>query len=204
MDPASFWDEAYRIDHYRYGTRPNAFLAEVAPTALARPSRVLVVGDGEGRNGVWLAAQGHDVVTVDASAEGPRKARALAVKHGVTPDIRQGLFPAAVAGEAPFDAVVLIYVHVPPDRRPGFHRAAVDALAPGGVVILEGFRPEQRTLGRTSGGPPDTSMLFTEDALRADFAGLTVERLESATVTLDEGPGHAGVAEVVRLVVRTA
>lgn len=199
--PAAFWDRAYGDAAYRYGTEPNAFLAEVA-SAWPPGRRVLVVGDGEGRNGVWLASQGHEVVTVDTSAVGVDKARALARRAGVSLEARHGVFPEAVPEREAYDAVVLIYVHVPPDLRPGFHRAAVERLVPGGRVVLEGFRPEQRSLGRTSGGPPAVPMLFTESDLRADFEALDLEHLSAPTVVLHEGPGHEGEAEVIRLVGR--
>lgn len=69
----TFWDQAFDIPGYKYGTAPNAFVREQA--ARLRPGgRVLVPGDGEGRNGVWLAAQGHEVLSVDGSAVGlPRR-----------------------------------------------------------------------------------------------------------------------------------
>ena len=202
MDVAAMWDQMYGASEYRYGTAPNAFLSEQAPELLAPGARVLVVGDGEGRNGVWLAQQGFDVTTVDASAKGAAKSKALAAECGVTLDVRVGLFPQATADCAPFDAVVLTFVHVPPPVRPALHQAAIQALVPGGVVILEGFRPEQRTLGRSSGGPPAVPPMFTEQMLRSDFEGLQISSLTSLTVTLDEGPGHSGLAEVVRLIGR--
>ena len=60
-----FWDNRYGEPGYAYGTEPNAFLRAQA-SRLPPGARVLVVGDGEGRNGVWLAIQGHDVLSVDA------------------------------------------------------------------------------------------------------------------------------------------
>lgn len=202
MDVGKMWDAMYAGEPYRYGTAPNRFLVEVASARLSTGSRVLVVGDGEGRNGVWLAEQGHRVVTVEPSAEGVRKAGALAASRGVVPELRHGLFPDVVGEEERFDAVVLIYVHVPPGARAALHRSAVERLAPGGWVILEAFRPEQRTLGRTSGGPPDVALMFSPSDLRADFAELEGLTVEEASVTLSEGPGHEGVAEVVRVVGR--
>lgn len=50
----SFWDQQFGADGYKYGTQPNAFL--VAQAHRLKPGGdVLVPGDGEGRNGVWLA-----------------------------------------------------------------------------------------------------------------------------------------------------
>ncbi len=202
--PGAFWNTAYGDATYRYGTAPNAFLADQAPRVIAPGSRVLVIGDGEGRNGVWLAEQGHHVLTCDLSEAGPAKARALAAERGVAIEARTGAFPNAVADEAPFDAIVLTYIHLLPTVRTVVHEAVVEALAPGGVVILEAFRPAQRALGRTSGGPPDPAMMFTEDQLAQDFASLQTLHRSSPSETLSEGHGHAGLAELVRWVARKA
>ena len=74
---SQFWDDRFAEPGFKYGTQPNAFLREQA-AVLAPCSRVLVPGDGEGRNGVWLAQQGHRVLSVDSSAVGLAKAAALA------------------------------------------------------------------------------------------------------------------------------
>ena len=80
--PLNFWDQRFAEPGFKYGTEPNAFLREQA-VRLPPAGRVLVPGDGEGRNGVWLAAQGHQVASVDSSAVGLQKARDLASQHGV-------------------------------------------------------------------------------------------------------------------------
>ena len=70
---AAFWDERFAGDAFAYGLAPNAFLASQAPSL--RPGmRALVPGDGEGRNGVWLAEHGLQVDTLDLSGEGVAKA----------------------------------------------------------------------------------------------------------------------------------
>jgi hypothetical protein len=69
---AAMWDERYGAEHYAYGREPNAFLA--AQAERFKPGlRALVPGDGEGRNGVWPAARGLEVDTVDLSAPGRRQ-----------------------------------------------------------------------------------------------------------------------------------
>ena len=198
---ATFWDNAFAADEYRYGTEPNAFLAEQAPKLLKACARVLCIGDGEGRNGVWLAEQGYDVHILEPSGVGIRKALSLAQKREVTVKTTQGFFPAT-RPNGTFDAVVLIYLHQPADRRVPFHEAVVSVLNPGGVVILEGFDVVQRDNNRRSGGPPVREMLFTTEMLAADFADANIEHLVAEETTLREGPGHDGAADVVRLVAR--
>jgi hypothetical protein len=76
MADARFWDERYAGADYAYGERPNAFLAALGPRFRAG-ERALVPGDGEGRNGVFLAERGLLVETLDLSPTGVAKAQAL-------------------------------------------------------------------------------------------------------------------------------
>lgn len=192
----TFWNQAYDMADYKYGTAPNAFVR--AQSALLRPgSRVLVPGDGEGRNGVWLATQGHDVLSVDGSSVGLAKARTLADRHGVPLATECADLAHWTPAPESFDAVVLTYVHLPSSIRTDVHRRLAAALRPGGWLILEAFTPLQ--LGYTSGGPKDPDMLYTTAALTQDFSGLLREEIvREGVVTLDEGPGHQGPAHVVR------
>lgn len=198
-DPSAFWDQKFAVEGFLYGTRPNAFLVDRA-WRLDPGSTILVPGDGEGRNGVWLARQGHRVTTVDASPRGLQKASRMALEAGVPlrticADLRGWDWP-----EAACDAVVAIYLHLRPEDRPRLHAAMLAALRPGGLVILEAFTPAQ--ISNPSGGPKNPDMLYTADMLRDDFAGAEIVELEETATSLDEGPGHRGPAAVVRLVAR--
>lgn len=192
----TFWDQAFDTPQYKYGTAPNAFLRAQA-ALLAPGSRVLVPGDGEGRNGVWLAAQGHEVLSVDNSSVGLAKARALAQQRGVPLATELADLAHWMPAPASFDAVVLTYVHLPSAIRTGVHRRLAAALRPGGWLILEAFTPKQ--LNYTSGGPKNVDMLYTMANLSEDFSGLLrEEKAWEGVIQLDEGPGHQGPAHVVR------
>jgi SAM-dependent methyltransferase len=194
---AEFWDRMYAGDAYRFGVEPNAFLASRA-SAIPKRARVLCIGDGEGRNGVWLARQGFRVTSLDQSPVAARKCAELAARAGVELDCVVGRLPGHALPEAAFDAIVLIFVHLPPPLRQDVHAAALRALAPGGVVILEAFTPAQ--LGRRSGGARFVEALQTAKALAEDFAALEIRELAELETELDEGEGHRGPAAVVRLV----
>lgn len=192
----TFWNQAFDTPHYKYGTAPNAFVRAQAHR-LEAASQVLVPGDGEGRNGVWLAQQGHEVLSVDSSDVGLRKAQALAARHGVLLGTLQADLATWAPAPASVGAVVLTFVHLPPAIRRAAHRRLAAALRPGGWLLLEAFHPLQ--LGCSSGGPKDPQMLYTLELLRADMGELLheVEAMEGS-VQLDEGPGHQGAARVVR------
>lgn len=197
-----FWNQRYAEPGYKYGTEPNAFLREQAGR-LPAAAQVLVPGDGEGRNSVWLAAQGHQVLAVDVAEVGLAKARQLAAGQGEAVSARLRTQWADLAQWQPpaghFDAVVLTFVHLPSAIRATVHQRLAAALKPGGWMVIEAFHPEQ--LGHSSGGPKDLDMLVTLAQLRGDFQGLLHEVLGQETVVvLSEGPGHQGPGYVTRWV----
>lgn len=193
----NFWDQNFSAPGHKYGTAPNAFLADQA-LRLPVPSDVLLPGDGEGRNGVWLAQQGHRVTAMDSSVVGLNKARALATERGVAITTVHADLTDWTPEPHSADALALIYLHLPPALRASAHQRLRQALRPRGLVVVEAFHPLQ--LQHSSGGPKDSAMLYTLDTLRQDFAGLTELLAYEGETTLNEGPGHQGLAHVTRWV----
>jgi len=195
----NFWDHNFSGAGFKYGTAPNAFLVEQAHR-LTPGCDVLVPGDGEGRNGVWLAQQGHRVTAMDGSVVGLQKAQALAAERGVTLHTVLGDLAEWVPKPASVDAVVLTFVHLPPSIRAAAHQRLAAGLRPGGLLILESFHTLQ--LQHHSGGPKDPAMLYTPALLGEDVSDLDELLLWHGEVVLDEGPGHQGLAHVTRFVGR--
>src|SRR4030066_1309743 len=105
-----FWNSRYAEPGYAYGTEPNAFL--VAQKKYLKPGgKALAVADGEGRHGVWLAQQGLDVLSVDASEVGLRKTRDLAAVRGVAIRTEKADLTAWQWPVQKFDLVAAIYIH---------------------------------------------------------------------------------------------
>jgi cyclopropane fatty-acyl-phospholipid synthase-like methyltransferase len=82
------WQARFAEPGYLFGTAPNAFLKAQAHL-LRRGERALAIADGDGRNGVFLAEQGLDVLSVDFSPVAQAKALALAKVRGVTLRVEQ-------------------------------------------------------------------------------------------------------------------
>jgi len=194
------WEKRFSVPDYVFGTAPNAFLKSQA-AALPKSGTALAVADGEGRNGVWLAEHGLDVLSIDWSPTALAKARALAARRGVTlrtaqVDVVQWQWPVA-----DFDVVVAIFIQflTPHERRQVF-AGMRNALKPGGLLLIEGYRPEQ--LNYKTGGPSQVENLYTRAQLEAEFGGLSELRIAEHDSLTSEGTGHVGMAALIDLVGR--
>ncbi len=190
------WDERYNTSEYVYGVEPNDFLASVI--AEIPRGRTLCLAEGEGRNAVFLAEHGHDVVAVDASAVGLEKARKLAKARGVVIETQVADLADLAIELDSWDAVVSIFAHVPPAVRKPLHRKIVQALRPGGMLVLEAYTPEQIKLG--TGGPPVAEMTMSLQDLRAEFEGLAFSHAKELQRDVIEGKYHTGRGAVVQLI----
>ena len=199
-DVQNFWDKRYAQENYVFGTEPNAFLARQAK--LLKPGwRAVVVADGEGRNGVWLAEQGLSVQSVDSSSVAQSKARALAEARGVSLELTLTDLDTWAWPTRAFDLVVAIFIQfaAPPLRTRLFEKMQL-ALKPGGLLLLEGYRPEQIAYG--TGGPSTAENLYIEPMLREAFGALQIEELRAYDAVLHEGTGHDGMSALIDLVAR--
>jgi SAM-dependent methyltransferase len=198
---AAFWNDRFAGDTYVYGEAPNAFVRSAAEEWLPDGQDVLALGAGEGRNAVFLAQKGHAVTALDYADEGLRKTQRLATEAGAEIDTIQ----ADVREWSPdreWDAVIVTFLHLPPEERPPLYALIQECLRPGGLLVAEWFRPEQRTEGYASGGPPDPAMMVTGHELREHFGEDGIEHLEVAEPMLEEGM-HQGPAATVRFAWRS-
>lgn len=194
------WNERYAGEGFLFGTAPNAFL-RAQRHRLPASGSALAVADGEGRNGVWLAEQGLDVLAVDASEVGLAKSRRLAAERGVTLAWELADLASWDFGRERFDVIAAIFIQfADPALRARIFDGMKAALKPAGVLLLEGYRPEQ--LDYRTGGPSEQANLYTEPMLREAFADLHIEYLASYDAELDEGAGHRGMSALIDLVAR--
>lgn len=194
------WDERFSSPDYVFGTRPNAFLASCADM-IAPGQTALAVADGEGRNSVWLAGQGLDVTAFDASAVGLDKARKLAADRDVVVDYRHSGIEDWDWVPDRYDVVVAIFIQfAPPDLRIRIFDGMKRTAKPGGLILMQGYRPEQIANG--TGGPREPDQLYTESLLRQAFSDFHIVSLAGYDAELREGPGHDGMSAVIDLIAR--
>lgn len=194
------WDERYGKPGFAYGTEPNDFLVASARPFLPPGGEVLSLGEGEGRNAVYLAGLGFRVTAVDGSSVGLEKARSLAGQKGVAIETVVADLAGYPLGVARWDGVISIWCHTPSELRRRLHRSVVAALRPGGVLVLESYTPDQ--LRYQTGGPRSEDLLLSLTSAREELAGLELLVAEERLREVHEGTHHRGMSAVLQVVAR--
>jgi SAM-dependent methyltransferase len=192
------WEKRFSADDYVFGEAPNAFLAR-QKARLPKSGRALAVSDGEGRNGVWLAEQGLDVVSMDFSPKAQEKAQALAARRGAKITTELADIFAYPWPEAAYDVIAVIFIqYMNPNERTQVFAGIAKALKPGGLLLLEGYTPKQVKYG--TGGPKEPENNYTCALLEAAFGGFSRLEIQMYDAELHEGAGHGGTSALIDLV----
>lgn len=194
----NLWDERYSMPEFAFGVEPNIFFKEQI-NKLA-PGTLLLPADGEGRNAVYAAQNGWQVTAFDKSFEAKKKASKLAEINNVKIDYLVSDVENIKLPEHSYEALALIYIHFPLNKRKTYHQKLISYLKPNGIIILECFSKDQ--INYNSGGPKDLSMLLSKEAIEYDFNEFEILKLDKENIFLQEGIYHQGEASVIRLVAR--
>jgi len=191
------WDERYREEGFAYGKKPNEFLVEFA-RVFPKGGKILSLGEGEGRNAIYLAARGHFVTALDRSAVGLLKAQERARQEGLSVATVTADLADYDLGREAWDGILSIWCHLPPTLRRTVHAKVVEALKPGGILLLEAYGPRQ--LEFHTGGPQSPDHLADLAALRMELKGLEWIHAEEIEREVQEGKHHNGPSAVVQLI----
>ena len=190
-----FWDQRYAENETVYGNEPNKFFRLFIDQH--KPGTLLLPAEGEGRNAVYAASRGWQVDAFDFSQVAKEKALDFARGERVVINYELKNIADFKAGKQ-YDAVGLIFVHLPEVLRKKFHQEVYNSIKSGGFMVLEAFAKEQAQL--ESGGPRDATLLYDVPSLCNDFPFLHMLSCEQKEIFLDEGDYHKGKASVLRMI----
>jgi SAM-dependent methyltransferase len=192
---SDFWDKRYSEPSLAYGKEPNVYFKQKID--LLQAGKLLLPGEGEGRNALYAAINGWKVIAIDSSFKAKEKALALANKKKIKIEYIVSQIEEYDFHKEKFDAAALIFVHFPPEKRKKIHEAIINSLKPGGLLIIEAFSKKQ--IVRNSGGPRSIEMLYDLDDLLIDFKEMNIEESYETQIDLHEGKYHRGIADVIRI-----
>lgn len=191
------WNQRYSKEGFAYGTDPNDFLVS-AVEFLPPNGTVLSLGEGEGRNGVYLAERGHYVVAVDSSSVGLAKAASLARHRGVVLKTEKADLACYSIPPLAYDSIISIFCHLLPKTQTRLYSQIYQGLRPGGVFILEGY--SKRQLEFNTGGPGKAEFLMDQDWIRQALHPLKLRHCIEIERDIHEGIYHNGWGAVIQII----
>lgn len=197
MSQQEFWNSKFSREGFLYGLKPNSYIASKVKS-FPRDAKVLCLGEGEGRNAIFLAKRGCAVTAIDASDIGLKKLEQRAKEENL--DIKTICMDLNDwEADEKYDVIVASYLHMYKEERAKLFENIDDSLSIDGIFIGEFFSVKQ--LSYSSGGPKDEDLLYTTDDFNRYFSLYENEIKEQVTI-LDEGKGHQGEACVIRVLVQ--
>lgn len=188
---AKDWDSRYEQTDLRWSRGPNQWIEQI--TADLPPGRVLDLAAGEGRNAIWLAERGWNATALDFSTVSLERATRIASERLGEDASRFSALQADLTTYTPeprsYDLVIVVYLQVVSDLRSPVLRAAAEAVAPGGMLVVTAH--DSQNAERGYGGPPDPAVLYSASDVMADInsSGLAVQRAELVTRVVDTPDG---------------
>jgi len=192
---AKDWDSRYDQTDLMWSQGPNQWIEQV--TAELPPGKALDLAAGEGRNAIWLASRGWEATALDFSAVALERAARIASERLGDGAARfstqcEDLFTYSPDPRA-YDLVIVVYLQVAANQRTRVLRAAAEAVAPGGMLVVTAHDTENAARGH--GGPQDPAVLYSAGDVTVDIdgSGLSVQRAELVTrvVTTPDGEREA-------------
>ncbi|MEI7917576.1 MAG: class I SAM-dependent methyltransferase [Methylophilaceae bacterium] len=204
MDQKKFWTERYQTagNDFLFGREPSEFLVKKRTMFKARES-VLMIADGEGRNSVWLAAQGLKVTANEICKVAIDRAKKLAHESNayveiVECDILTDEWPMKCDQDS-FDWVIGIFIQFAnTEERKKLFSFMKAMTKPNGRILLLGYTPKQ--LEYKTGGPSAIENLYTQELLHDAFQDWDLEELVEYEKDISEGMGHKGMSALIGMV----
>jgi SAM-dependent methyltransferase len=186
------WDQVYLNPDARVPVNPSALVLET--TANLPSGAALDAGMGNGRNAIYLARKGWKVTGVDLSEAAVRHAREQASQLRVEFDARVGDVEKMELPRASYDLILCLYTEPLAVRAA---RKFIDALKPGGLLLVEGRHIEALTLASAA----YTVTGFHDNQLLHIYERLRILRYEDRQMPSEWGnDAHDARARIVRLV----
>ncbi|RSL35404.1 class I SAM-dependent methyltransferase [Salibacterium salarium] len=193
-----FWDDVFSDKDFVYGKKVNTFINTISDIIPAH-SNIACFAEGEGRNAVYLAKNGHDVTSYDQSDIALEKTKELAVENNVDINVITKDLTKEKVETNVYDAAVMIFGHVPREDQPFFMKNIVESVKSGGYIIFEVYSESQ--LQYQTGGPPSIEMLYNPIDILNWMEGYKFLHFYYGETNRNEGKKHTGLCHVIQAAV---
>lgn len=196
---SKFWDERYNEPGFAYGLEANDYLVSISDQ-LKPNSNILCIAEGEGRNAIYLAKQGHQVTAIDYSFVGLDKLSRYAALNSLQIEtIHQDLNHYEFE-ENKWDVIVCIFGHFNKNLREKVFKSVYNSLKADGIFIMESYSELQ--LKNNTGGPQALEMLYSIDELATYFNNYSNIRINKTERMINEGKYHNGKSSTIQILAK--
>lgn len=195
----SIWNERFNSEEYWYGEKPNLFIQQQA-FRLENYQKVIAFAEGEGRNAVYLAKRGHEVIAIDYAESGLQKTKRLAQKNNVEVHTKQVDLLVDNVSIKDYDAAIMVFGHFYKNNQKMVFNKIINSIKPGGIIMIEVYSENQLNYG--TGGPKDIDMLYEPRDILTWCEGHEIIHFFYGEQERVEGKAHTGLAHVIQLVFR--
>lgn len=193
------WDERFSSEEFMYGEVANAFIKDKS-ILIPKRGNIACFAEGEGRNAVFLAKEGHEVTAYDQSVVGLEKTKKLASKNNVTVQTVVMDLTKERVNEVAYDAAILVFGHVPKEDQSFLLTNLMGSVKPGGYVMFEVYSEEQLTYN--TGGPGIKDALYNPRDILEIIQPYKCLHFYYGEAERHEGLRHTGKCHVIQAVVQ--
>jgi SAM-dependent methyltransferase len=151
IDPEArrYWNSVFSDSKVSFNRDPSRLLVEAIQDR--KPGLALDLGMGQGRNAIFLAQQGWCTTGVDISDIAVEQAQARARQLGVNLDTVIDSADHFDVGRNRWDLIALFYMHAwYRGAKPDSFQRLYEGLKPGGLLVIEGFAGEPKSMFQTN------------------------------------------------------
>lgn len=196
---ANPWNERFGSEQYVYGEEPNEFIRTQAST-LQNHKKIAAFAEGEGRNAVFLASEGHEVTAYDYALNGLKKTESLAGRYGVKVQTEQKDLIHDQVPVNEFDVAIMVFGHFDKKDQKIVFDKMLTTVKDGGLLMLEVYSEDQ--IRYKTGGPKTIDMLYSPADLLKWASGYNVIHFFYGEQVRKEGELHTGMGHVVQLILK--
>lgn len=192
------WDQRFQSIEYVYGEQPNTFIKDYVHFLTEYP-HVAAYAEGEGRNAVFLATEGHTVTTFDFAQSGLNKTEELAKKHDVIVHTKlTDLLKDDLPVEA-YDAAIMVFGHFSVVHQQTVFQKVINSVKSGGRIMMELYSIYQ--LPYASGGPKQLDYLYDPLHVLTWCQPYKIIHFFTGEQIRNEGTLHTGLAHTIQFII---
>lgn len=164
-----------------YGKDPHPFFKRVVDNLPA--GKLLLVGEVAGQHALYASEAGWEVHAVGFKHEDRIHTLATAMENDANVSFSVYAPGEPLCNDNTFDAVIMMFVHLPEASRHQFHQALVRCLQPGGGNLYLLAYSKKQPAGTTASLP---DIRYQKAELLQDFQALEVDLLQEEEEELPE------------------